>query len=603
MSGLRVETPRRPRKRRAGEAPANHYDVLKWTVEDAVLFHEEADHAAREFERSGGEDMADVFYLQKSVEAGRGRLHDLEALVGSDVVASLGEDAVRSYAATIDELRRKLRYLIELGRERAPILFVDEVAEQAVRKSAETRAAVYANPPRIVYALRVPGARGPPKLTVTNADSLRLLSIELRLSFDAIAHLLNDERWHDPSVEVKGRTIKRICLDLGIKAVERPEIDHVQLSTFINYWRTENNNTNDGIVSIMGALRQANVPHTYRAVARLLRAADPVGSRMRFMEKVKRRVYNVVAANVLWHFDGNHKLKRYNFVLHGGIDGYSRRIVWMKIASDNYSDTVFRACVEAMTKYGAPRLIRSDYGRENVKVWNLADSMRVNLGYRIKVLRGRSVHNQRIERTWGELSRWIRSTVEYLGRWEQEIGLNPGNPDHLLALHYVMLPHFTRKLDEWTAAFNEHTVRTTKQTPRSMFEASLRARRRFYQPIVVRDGNMEHIQTAVDELNALELSDAEAAMDGYVEDAAVPDEHDDAENRFDDAMDKIVIHPPLKQFPWWDEDCTDALEGAVPLPEPQTSFASYTPSEPGLRTAWADAVQVIQEIRRWKVRG
>ena len=44
-----------------------------------------------------------------------------------------------------------------------------------------------------------------------------------------------------------------------------------------------------------------------------------------------------------------------------------------------------------------------------------------------------------------------------------------------------------------------------------------------------------------------------------------------------------------------------ALEGAVPLPEPQTSFASYTQSEPGLRTAWANAVQVIQEIRRRKV--
>jgi hypothetical protein len=125
---------------------------------------------------------------------------------------------------------------------------------------------------------------------------------------------------------VKGRTIKSICETLGVEMVERAEVDEVQLSGFIHYWRTEISNTYDG-VSLVGALRKENVPHTFRAVARLLRAANSVGSRMRFMQKVKRRVYNVVAANVLWHFDDNHKLKRYNFVLHGGIDGYSRRLV------------------------------------------------------------------------------------------------------------------------------------------------------------------------------------------------------------------------------------------------------------------------------------
>lgn len=572
-------------------------------VEDAILFRDEASYAAREFERSGGDDPVDVYYLQRTIEFGRDRVVDLESIEDSDEVLSRGDEFVRNYRAVVQRARDTLRELIELGRARAPSLFVDEVAEAAERDAAERRAAVEANPPWIVFSLREPGTRGPTKLTVTNVESLRTLRVQLRLSFDVIARIVNERGWHDPFIEVKGRTIKSICETLGVKMVERAEVDEVQLSGFIHYWRTENNNTYDGIVSLVGALRKENVPHTFRAVARLLRAADPVGSRMRFMEKVKRRVYNVVAANVLWHFDGNHKLKRYNFVLHGGIDGYSRRLVWMKIASDNYAPTVLHACIEAMTKYGAPRLIRSDYGKENVAVWRLVEQMREKLGYRIKSLLGRSVHNQRIERTWGELSRWIRGTREYLARWEREVGLDPNDPDHLVALHHVMLPHFSRQIERWTAAFNEHTVRTTKTSPRAMHEESLSARRRFYQPVAVHDGKMQHILTAAEELSDRELFDAEDAMDGYVPaNPAAPDEHDNV--HFEDAMDKVVVHPPIKQFPWWDDECADALERAAPLPEPVRSFVDYTstdPSEPGLRAAWAKAVQVIRAIRRRKV--
>ena len=572
-------------------------------LEDVALFRNEADYAAQEFERSKGEDMTDVYYLQKTIDFGREKLVDLEKLKDTEVVMSFGDEYVQNYDHVVETTRAALRRLIELGRAHAPILFVDEVAEAADRKAAEARAAVYANPPRVVHALRVPGARGPPKFTVTSIESLRSLRLELGLSFEAIAHVVNAERWHEPSISVSGRTIKTICTTLGIQRRERVEVDEVQLSAFMKFWREELNNTNDGVVSIVGALRKEKVPHTYRAVARLLRAADPVGSRMRYAEKVKRRVYNVAAANVLWHFDGNHKLKRYNFVIHGGIDGYSRRLVWLKIASDNYADTVLHACVEAMTKYGAPRLIRSDYGKENVKVWRLVDEMRDSLGYRIKGLRGRSVHNQRIERIWGELSRWIRSTLEYLGRWEREVGLNPSDPDHLVALHHVMLPRFTRMIDEWAAAFNEHTVRTTKQTPRAMHEASLSARRKFFQPVAVHDNQMQHIVKAVAELSERELADAETSMEGFVpDDPAVPDEHDDAENHFEDAMDKVVVHPPVKQFPWWDNVCSNALKIAVPLPEPVRSFGDYAerttdPSEPGLRAAWELAVRVIGEFR------
>ena len=39
--------------------------------------------------------------------------------------------------------------------------------------------------------------------------------------------------------------------------------------------------------------------------------------------------------NCAWHFDGYDKLKPYGFPIHGCIDGYSRRILWLPIVPSN----------------------------------------------------------------------------------------------------------------------------------------------------------------------------------------------------------------------------------------------------------------------------
>ena len=44
--------------------------------------------------------------------------------------------------------------------------------------------------------------------------------------------------------------------------------------------------------------------------------------------------------NSLWHVDGHHKLIRWKIVIHGGIDGFSREIVYLKAAANNRSETV-----------------------------------------------------------------------------------------------------------------------------------------------------------------------------------------------------------------------------------------------------------------------
>ena len=68
--------------------------------------------------------------------------------------------------------------------------------------------------------------------------------------------------------------------------------------------------------------------------------------------------------------DGYDKLKPFGFCVHGAIDGCSIRILWLEVGTTNNDPTViaqyFISCVRGVGS--APRIIRADYGTENVNV-------------------------------------------------------------------------------------------------------------------------------------------------------------------------------------------------------------------------------------------
>ena len=63
--------------------------------------------------------------------------------------------------------------------------------------------------------------------------------------------------------------------------------------------------------------------------------------------------------------DGHHKLIRWRFVTHAGIDGYRRMFVFLKGATNNCTGTVYDDFLEAAHQYGLPSWVRCDQGREN----------------------------------------------------------------------------------------------------------------------------------------------------------------------------------------------------------------------------------------------
>lgn len=148
-------------------------------------------------------------------------------------------------------------------------------------------------------------------------------------------------------------------------------------------------------------------------VRHLLNIIDPVGVSLRKRRKLHRRQYFNKGPNYLWHVDGYDKLKPYGFCISGCIDGFSRKILWLKTAHTNNDPKVISGYyIETVKSITAvPRTVRTDMGTENIYIedmqiylhetaengWRDADGGLPPFMY------GSSHSNQRIEAWWSIL--------------------------------------------------------------------------------------------------------------------------------------------------------------------------------------------------------
>ena len=164
---------------------------------------------------------------------------------------------------------------------------------------------------------------------------------------------------------------------------------------------------------------------------------------------------------------------RWRFITQGGIDGYSRLIVFLKCSTNNRSRTMYEVFLDAVHKYHLPSRIRTDQGGENVLI---AQHMIEHRGAdRRSVITGSSVHNNRIERLWQDLHQGVTllyyRLFYYLEQWDL---LNPLDNRHLYALHYMFLPRINRSITEFKNAWNFHSIRTAShKSPHQLFTAGL----------------------------------------------------------------------------------------------------------------------------------
>ena len=84
----------------------------------------------------------------------------------------------------------------------------------------------------------------------------------------------------------------------------------------------------------------SGIQYSKEAVRIALNVLDPEGVSRRKSHRLKRRKYRNKGPNHVWHVDGNDKLKPFGFYVHGCIDGFSRKIIWLHVANTNKDPAV-----------------------------------------------------------------------------------------------------------------------------------------------------------------------------------------------------------------------------------------------------------------------
>ena len=279
------------------------------------------------------------------------------------------------------------------------------------------------------------------------------------------------EKYHN--IRLSERTLKRRLKDFGLKRRETVDenIENMARNIITDEISAGPDRLN-GYRSMWHILRlryHINVPR--RLVASLMKEVDPEGVELRKRRRLHRRTYVSPGPNFAWHVDGYDKLKPYGFSIHGCVDGFSRRILWLHVQRSNKKPKIiakyFYDYVRATG--GCPVRLLTDRGTENGLIAAMQCYLRANGQDEFAGPKAHqylsSPSNQRIECYWSSL-RKLRSSwwIDFFADLLQSGILDLSNEIHKEALWFCFADVLQKDLDKTREHWNSHRIRKSHET-------------------------------------------------------------------------------------------------------------------------------------------
>lgn len=166
---------------------------------------------------------------------------------------------------------------------------------------------------------------------------------------------------------------------------------------------------------------------------------------------------------------GYDKLKPYGFPIHGAIDGYSRKILWLEVSkSNNNPDSIAAMYLDCVHEVEAcPVLLRTDCGTENGTMASMQAYFRQNQGDTFSGENshryGTSPSNQRIECWWSFLRRGRSSWwIDLFKSLVSNVEVDLGDELHRECLWFCYHRLIQEDLDHVKQHWNTHRIRPSR---------------------------------------------------------------------------------------------------------------------------------------------
>ena len=299
--------------------------------------------------------------------------------------------------------------------------------------------------------------------TFTNLSVLELVkfyhSLKPKLKYKEICSTINEHYHRLITMDM----VKRICKEENLS--RRRNISDSDLKdVIVNELKTSMSKVGYRQMWEQISLKY-DVNVSKECVRKILKAVDPKGVEERRSKTIKRRIYWSNGPGDIFHIDGNDKLKRWGFCIHGCIDGFSRKIIWLNVASSNNDPLIianfFLSSIKKL-KF-VPSLLRMDKGRENIYCEDLQTFF---TGSNESFFYAASVRNQRIEALWSRVKKFRTSLwIDFFQSMTSQQLFKPSLIAHQECLLFCFLPILQQELNIFMQTWNLRQVRQSSHAP------------------------------------------------------------------------------------------------------------------------------------------